>query len=64
MQGKLLFSPKDLNRKYCDLLNSRGWAESRVNYWVTADEKLIRQTINKSAEEQKAERGGWAKAHF
>lgn len=37
------------------LLAGQGWSESRVTYWVTEDEKLIRQTIPKSADEQKEE---------
>ncbi|MBT9168697.1 MAG: hypothetical protein DDT19_02045 [Syntrophomonadaceae bacterium] len=30
------------------------WDESRVSYWVTKDEKLIRKTLNLSPELQKA----------
>ena len=55
MVGKLLYGPKDMNKSFSGLLTERGWAESRVNYWVTKDERLIRQTISKTAEEQKAE---------
>ena len=55
MIGKVLFSPVDMNKNFSDLLSQRGWAESRVSYWVTRNEKLIRQTLAKSAEEQKAE---------
>jgi hypothetical protein len=53
MRGKLLYSPKDFNRAFSQLLP--GWTESRVSYWVTADEKLIRQTLQLPAEEQKRE---------
>ncbi|MBI4326018.1 MAG: restriction endonuclease [Chloroflexi bacterium] len=53
MRDRLLYSPKDINRAFSSLLGARGWTESRVNYWVTADEKLIRQTLTKSPEEQK-----------
>jgi hypothetical protein len=55
MKGKLLFSPKDLNKAFERRLGRTGWAESRVSYWVTAEEKLIRQTLQMSAEEQKRE---------
>jgi hypothetical protein len=55
MSGQLLFSPIDLNKEFSKLLADKKWAESRVNYWVTKSERLIRQTISKSAEEQKAE---------
>lgn len=53
MVGKVLYSPIDMNKAFSALLASRGWAESRVSYWVTKNERLIRQTLTKSAEEQK-----------
>ena len=55
MAGELLFSPIDMNKAFSNRLNDKGWAESRVNYWVTKSEKLIRQTMTKPAEEQKVE---------
>jgi hypothetical protein len=55
MSGELLYSPIDMNRAFSNLLSERGWSESRVNYWVTKSERLIRQTLTKSANEQKAE---------
>jgi hypothetical protein len=55
MTGELLYSPIDMNRAFTDLLVERSWSESRVNYWVTKSERLIRQTLSKSAVEQKAE---------
>jgi hypothetical protein len=55
MQGKLLYSPIDMNKSFCSLLKEKQWQESRVSYWVTKDEKLIRQTLAKSADDQKAE---------
>jgi hypothetical protein len=55
MSGQLLFSPIDMNKEFSKLLAEKAWAESRVNYWVTKSERLIRQTISKPAEEQKAE---------
>lgn len=53
--GKILFSPIAMNEAFSGLLAKRGWSESRVTYWVTGSEKLIRQTVTKSAEDQKAE---------
>ena len=53
-KGQLKYSPKDLNREFDARLRKRDWTESRVTYWVTADERLIRQTLHLSAEEQKA----------
>jgi len=55
MSGQLLFSPIDMNKEFSKRLAGKKWAESRVNYWVTKSERLIRQTLSKSAEEQKAE---------
>lgn len=53
--GKLLFSPIDMNTQFKALLRDRGWNESRVDYWVTKNEKLIRKTLSMTAKEQKAE---------
>lgn len=55
MVGKLLYSPIDMNKAFCDRLRTKGWKESRVSYWVTRDAKLIRKTLFKPAREQKAE---------
>ena len=43
-----------MNKEFHQQLTQRAWAESRVTYWVTDDEKLIRQTLTMPAEEQKA----------
>ena len=55
MRGKLLFSPIDMNATFKRLLRLRKWEESRVSYWVTRSEKLIRKTLAMSAAEQKKE---------
>lgn len=55
MKGKLLFSPIDMNAAFKRLLRKRFWEESRVSYWVTRSEKLIRKTLTMLAEEQKRE---------
>jgi hypothetical protein len=55
MSGKVLYSPIDMNKAFSGLLAEQGWSESRVSYWVTKSERLIRQTLAKSADEQKAE---------
>jgi len=55
MKGKLLYSPKDMNAEFKKLLKSKRWYESRINYWVTKSEKLIRKTLSMSPEEQKKE---------
>lgn len=55
MTGQVLYSPIDMNKAFSALLTERDWKESRVNYWVTKSERLIRQTLAKTADEQKAE---------
>ena len=55
MSGQLKYSPKVLNQAFRDRLSEAGWEESRVAYWVTRDQRLIRQTLNKPAEVQKQE---------
>ncbi len=53
--GKLLYSPIDMNSSFKKLLVEMGWEESRVSYWVTRNEKLIRKTLAMSPDEQKKE---------
>jgi len=55
MPGEILYSPIALNKAFSALLAARNWKESRVNYWVTKNERLIRQTLTKPVDEQKAE---------
>jgi len=55
MKGKLLFSPIDMNTEFKRLLRRRDWEESRVSYWVTRSEKLIRKTLMMPTTEQKKE---------
>jgi hypothetical protein len=55
MKGRLLFSPRDMNAAFSHLLREQSWDESRVSYWVTKSEKLIRKTLAMSAEKQKQE---------
>jgi len=55
MLGKVLYSPVEMNASFNRHLVSQKWQESRVNYWVTHSEKLIRQTMTLSAQEQKKE---------
>ncbi|MDD9821062.1 MAG: BglII/BstYI family type II restriction endonuclease [Nitrospira sp.] len=55
MKGQLLYSPREMNKAFKRSLESQQWQESRVNYWVTTDAKLIRQTLTMPAEQQKKE---------
>lgn len=42
MQGKILYSPVDMNRAFKEGFRALGWNERRSNFWVTAEEKLLR----------------------
>lgn len=53
--GELLYSPVSLNSSFTKLLRAKNWEESRVQYWVTGNEKLIRRTLTQSSDEQKKE---------
>ena len=53
--GKLLYSPIDMTTHFKKLLSEVGWKESRVSYWVTKSEKLIRKTLSMDPQEQKKE---------
>lgn len=55
MKGELLYSPIDMNASFKKLLRAKHWEESRVSYWVTKSEKLIRKTLTLPPKEQKKE---------
>jgi hypothetical protein len=55
MMEKLLYSPDDMNKMFKEQLSKYNWKESRVSYWVTKNENLIRQTLTKSPDIQKQE---------
>jgi|SRR3990172_1718287 hypothetical protein len=55
MKGKLLYSPIDMNNLFKEKLSHLKWTESRVSYWVTKDEKLIRKTLTMEPDLQKKE---------
>lgn len=53
MLGKKLFSPVALNKQMKTDFENLGWYESRTNYWVTDDYKLISRIMHLKADEQK-----------
>lgn len=55
MKDKLLYSPIAINKAFKEDFKKLGWDESRVSYWVTKDEKLIRKTLSLPPAEQKKE---------
>lgn len=54
MKGKKLFSPVDLNKKIKVEFEKLNWYESRTDYWVTNDYKLISRIMHLKSDEQKA----------
>lgn len=55
MKGEILYSPVGMNADFKRLLRDKSWEESRVSYWVTKSEKLIRKTLTMTPKEQKKE---------
>lgn len=55
MVGQLKYSPKALNKEFTQKLEANGWKESRVSYWVTGNQQLIRQTLAMEPRDQRKE---------
>jgi hypothetical protein len=55
MQGRKLYAPIEVNRRFAKEFYKAGWQESRTSYWVTDDYRLIRKTLQMSPDEQKRE---------
>jgi hypothetical protein len=53
MRGRHLFAPIELNKRFAIEFEKAHWNESRTNYWVTDDYKLIRKTLHLSPGDQK-----------
>jgi hypothetical protein len=51
--GKKLFSPVEMNKGFRSLLKEKNWKESRVSYWVTKNERLIRKSLSMEPADQK-----------
>jgi hypothetical protein len=54
-KGKMLYSPKAMNKAIRSGFARHNWSERRISYWVTSDSKLIRKTMFMEPKEQKAE---------
>jgi hypothetical protein len=52
-KGEILYSPAELNKEFKVRLDNKGWAESRTQYYITADVKLARETLTLEAQRQK-----------
>ena len=53
MEGKMLYSPIDINKHLKEGFSLSQWSEQRTSYWVTEDAELIRKTIHLSSDKQK-----------
>jgi hypothetical protein len=53
MAGKMLYSPIELNKTFNDKFNKLGWHETRYQYYVTTDKKLLPELIALPYERQK-----------
>lgn len=53
MQGKLLFSPTDMNQAFKEKFRGLGWNERRSTFWVSDDEKVLRGIYGLPEDEQK-----------
>lgn len=54
-KGKMLYSPRAMNKAIRGGFANHNWSERRISYWVTSDAKLIRKTMFMEPKEQKAE---------
>jgi hypothetical protein len=53
MTGKMLFSPIALNKAFITNFRERGWVESRYQYYLTTDRKLMQEIVPLPYEEQR-----------
>ena len=53
MQGRLLYSPTDMNQAFSEGLSRLGWSERRNTFWVTDNEQIVRAIYARPENEQK-----------
>ena len=53
MEGKVLYSPIDMNLEIKKEFEARGWKEERYTYYVTDDSKLTKKIVNLPSDDQK-----------
>jgi hypothetical protein len=54
MSGKMLYSPIDLNKKFNTEFNKLGWNETRYQYFITTNQKLLPKLISLPYSEQRS----------
>jgi hypothetical protein len=53
MRGKMLYSPIDINEEFHKKFDEKGWHESRYQYYVTTNQKLMQELIVLPYDKQK-----------
>lgn len=53
MSGKMLYSPIELNKTFNAKFNKLGWSETRYQYYITTEQKLLPELILLPYEKQK-----------
>ncbi|MGB6093081.1 MAG: BglII/BstYI family type II restriction endonuclease [Moheibacter sp.] len=53
MAGKMLYSPIELNKTFNEKFNKYGWHETRYQYFITTEQKLIPELITLPYDKQK-----------
>jgi len=53
MPGEMLYSPIDLNKSFNIKFNELGWHETRYQYFITTDQKILPELITLPYEKQK-----------
>lgn len=52
-KGKKLYSPVNINKEFGEKFRAKNWKESRYQYYITLDRKLMEESISLPAKEQK-----------
>jgi len=53
MKGAILYSPDEINREFKRIFNEQNWKESRYQYYITLDRKLMEQSLSLDLNSQK-----------
>ncbi len=53
MTGKMLYSPIELNKAFNEKFKRLGWNESRYQYYITTDQKILPELITLPYDKQK-----------
>ncbi|MCK9558404.1 MAG: BglII/BstYI family type II restriction endonuclease [Candidatus Cloacimonetes bacterium] len=53
MQGKMLYSPTDLNANFKSHFADLNWSETRYSYYITLDRDLMLMSLDMTAAQQK-----------